>query len=111
MEGADLGRLLPQDEGPGRRPRRRLRVVHRDRLLPLDKAKLKRIAVLGPLADRIVTNNYNGKTGALVTALQGIKDRAGAGVAVDYEKSCDIIDGGTVSTKIVGAGRTSLPKR
>jgi len=51
---------------------------NRDSLLPLDKAKLKRIAVLGPLADVAVINNYNGKTGKVITALQGIKDRAAA---------------------------------
>jgi beta-glucosidase len=43
-------------------------------LLPLDKTKLKRIAVIGPLADRIIMNNYNGKAGKTVTALQGIQE-------------------------------------
>jgi beta-glucosidase len=57
---------------------------NRGDLLPLDPAKLRRIAVLGPLADRIIMNNYNGKAGKTVTALQGIKERAGAGVEVDY---------------------------
>ena len=49
---------------------------NRDRILPLDNTKLKRIAVLGPLADQILANNYNGKLPSVVTALQGIKDRA-----------------------------------
>jgi beta-glucosidase len=53
-------------------------------LLPLDKSKIKRIAVIGPLGDRIVMNNYNGKAPQCVTALQGIKDRVGAGVEVNY---------------------------
>jgi beta-glucosidase len=57
---------------------------NRDDLLPLDKSKLKRIAVIGPLADRIVLNNYNGKTGRLITPLQGIKDRAGTNTEVLY---------------------------
>jgi beta-glucosidase len=57
---------------------------NRGDLLPLDKTKIKRIAVLGPLADRIVMNNYNGKAGKTVTALQGIKDRAGKGVEISY---------------------------
>jgi hypothetical protein len=34
---------------------------NRGGLLPLDKTALKRIAVIGPLADRIIMNNYNGK--------------------------------------------------
>ena len=53
-------------------------------ILPLDKSKLKRIAVIGPLADRVLLNNYNGKATNVVTALQGIKDRAGANVEVLY---------------------------
>lgn len=57
---------------------------NRKNFLPLDKAKLKSIAVIGPLADRIVMNNYNGKAGRTVSPLQGIKDRAGAGVEVLY---------------------------
>lgn len=57
---------------------------NRDHLLPLDKSKLKRIAVLGPLADFIITNNYNGISGKVITALQGIKDRAAAGTEVSF---------------------------
>jgi beta-glucosidase len=52
--------------------------------LPLDKNKIKTIAVFGPLADRILLNNYNGKPPECVTALQGIKNHAGAGVQVLY---------------------------
>jgi beta-glucosidase len=55
---------------------------NRGSLLPLDKTKIKHIAVVGPLADRIVMNNYNGKAGVTVTALQGIKDRVAQGTEV-----------------------------
>jgi beta-glucosidase len=51
---------------------------NRDHLLPLDRTQVKCIAVLGPLADRVVMNNYNGKAVNTVSALQGIKDRAPA---------------------------------
>jgi beta-glucosidase len=47
-----------------------------DRFLPLDKTKLKRIAVLGPCADQAIKNGYNGRQPVMVTALQGIKNRA-----------------------------------
>ena len=57
---------------------------NRGNLLPLDKTKIKSIAVIGPMADRIVLNNYNGRAGKTVTALQGIKDRAGTNIAVSY---------------------------
>ena len=53
-------------------------------LLPLDQSKLKSIAVIGPVADRIMMNNYNGKAGKTVTALQGIEHHVGAGVEVSY---------------------------
>jgi len=65
-------------------------LVNRDNFLPLDKSKIKSIAVIGPLADRVMLNNYNGTTDTVVTALQGIKDRAGAGVNVTYAMGCGI---------------------
>lgn len=57
---------------------------NRSNILPLEKAKIKRIAVIGPVADRIMMNNYNGKVGKTVSALQGIKDRAAPGTEVLY---------------------------
>jgi beta-glucosidase len=57
---------------------------NRGNLLPLDKAKVKRIAVLGPLADRVVVHNYNGKTGKLISALQGVRDRAAVGSEIGH---------------------------
>jgi beta-glucosidase len=57
---------------------------NRGGLLPLDKTALKRIAVIGPLADRIIMNNYNGKAGVTVTALQGIRDAVAPGTEVLY---------------------------
>jgi beta-glucosidase len=57
---------------------------NRSGLLPLDKGALMRIAVIGPLANRIILNNYNGKAGATVTALAGIQAAVGPGTVVDY---------------------------
>lgn len=57
---------------------------NRGNLLPLDRAKLKRIAVLGPLADQIIDNNYNGKLPVCITPLQGIIDRAASGTDVVF---------------------------
>ncbi len=74
---------------------------NRDDLLPLDRSKLKRVAVLGPLATQVVLNNYNGKPGATVNALQGLKDRLGEGIEVVHEPGCDVVSGkGQVATKI-----------
>jgi beta-glucosidase len=52
--------------------------------LPLDKDKIKTIAVLGPLADRVLLNNYNGKPPECATALQGIRDYVGPNTQVLY---------------------------
>ncbi|MEI7908174.1 MAG: glycoside hydrolase family 3 C-terminal domain-containing protein [Verrucomicrobiota bacterium] len=60
--------------------------------LPLDRAKLKRIAVIGPLADHLETNNYNGKADTTVTALQGIKDRAATGTEILYARGGFVAD-------------------
>ncbi len=46
---------------------------NRDRILPLDKTKLKRIAMLGPCADQAIKNGYNGQQPVMITALQGLK--------------------------------------
>jgi beta-glucosidase len=62
-------------------------------LLPLDRAKLKRIAVIGPLADRIVLNNYNGKAANLATPLQGLRDRCGTGVDIAFVRGCAVLGG------------------
>ncbi len=56
-----------------------------DNLLPLDKSKLKRIAVIGPTADLVQLNNYNGKVSdEAVSPLKGIRDRAPSGTTVDF---------------------------
>jgi beta-glucosidase len=56
--------------------------------LPLKKT-IKKIAILGPNADNAISGlgNYNGTPSQIVTALQGIKDKLGAGVQVTYEKA------------------------
>ena len=63
---------------------------NRGGLLPLDKAKVKSIAVIGPLADRVVLNNYNGRASQTVTALQGIKDCVGAQTQVQFAVGGDV---------------------
>lgn len=56
--------------------------------LPLSK-KIKKIAVIGPNADNSISilGNYNGIPSAVVTALQGIKDKLGKDIEVIYEKA------------------------
>ena len=53
-------------------------------LLPLDKSKIKSIAVIGPLADSVHWDWYGGTPPYTVTPLQGIKDEVGQDVKVNY---------------------------
>lgn len=57
---------------------------NQDSLLPLDKKKIKSIAVIGPLADVVHWDWYGGTPPYTVTALQGIQNGAGPDVKVNY---------------------------
>jgi beta-glucosidase len=61
-------------------------------LLPLDPARLKSIAVIGPNADQVQFGDYcwtkNNQDG--VTILRGLRERLGDAVAVTYAKGCDL---------------------
>ncbi len=61
-------------------------------LLPLDRAKIKRIAVIGENADSVpvLVGNYNGTPARPVTILAGIKAVAGPGVDVTYAQGCPL---------------------
>lgn len=61
-------------------------------ILPLDKSKLRSIAVIGPTADsRVVLNgNYNGTSGEYVTLLDGIKREFSDSVHVYYSEGCHL---------------------
>jgi len=63
-------------------------------LLPLDKAKIKKIAVVGPNADEkpVLLANYYGIPTVITTVLDGIKAKAGKGIQVVYEKGVNLTD-------------------
>lgn len=63
-------------------------------ILPLDKQKIKSIAVIGPNAmDKTFAQGRYGAQGVEpVTVLQGIIDKVGKDVAVRYAKGCEIAD-------------------
>lgn len=67
-----------------------------DDLLPLDAAKLKTIAVIGPNADRGLLAGYSGVPKYNVTVLDGIRQKVGNRVRVLYSEGCKITqDGGS----------------
>lgn len=53
-------------------------------LLPIDRKKVKRIAVIGPRADEVLLDWYSGTPPYTVTALAGIKAKAGETIEVTY---------------------------
>jgi len=63
---------------------------NKDGLLPLDKTRLTKIAVIGPHADLFTPGGYSGKADNPVRPLQGIKNRAAQGTEVLYAKGCEI---------------------
>ena len=62
-------------------------------LLPLDRSKVKKIAVIGPNADSrsVLLANYYGYPTEVVTLLQGIRDKA-SGVEIIYDKGVNLTD-------------------
>ena len=52
--------------------------------LPLDKKKLKSVAVIGPYADIVALDWYSGTPGYAVSAIDGIRNKLGADVNVTF---------------------------
>jgi beta-glucosidase len=67
---------------------------NQDGLAPLNAAKIKTIAVIGPNADRELLGGYSGKPRHNTTVLQGIRQRAGS-IRVLYHEGCKITIGGS----------------
>jgi len=58
--------------------------------LPLDKGKVKSIAVIGPHADKCYFGSYSGVVSKSVTTVQGIRNRVSAETQVWYAQGCEI---------------------
>jgi len=63
-------------------------------LLPLDKKKIKKIAVVGPNAneENVLLANYFGIPTKVTTLLEGIKNKTGKEVQVVFEKGVNLTD-------------------
>ena len=64
-------------------------------LLPLDPHSIRRVAVIGPNADRVMLGGYSGVPLHASTVLQGIRDRVPPGVEVLHHEGCAITIGGS----------------
>ncbi len=63
-------------------------------LLPLNPARLRSIAVIGPNADRVHLGGYSDDPGRGVSVLQGITDKVGKQIKVTYAEGCKITQEG-----------------
>jgi beta-glucosidase len=61
-------------------------------LLPLDKSRYRRIAVIGPNAAEVHLGGYSDDPGRGVSLLQGVKDKVGANVEILYAEGCRITE-------------------
>lgn len=66
-------------------------VSNRNSLLPLDRTKLKTIAVIGPHANMFTAGGYSGRATDPVNPLQGIRNRAAPGTDVLYARGGEIV--------------------
>ncbi|MFI5256573.1 MAG: glycoside hydrolase family 3 N-terminal domain-containing protein [Gemmatimonadales bacterium] len=64
-------------------------------LLPLDRATVGTIAVIGPNADRPLLGGYSGVPSSVVTVRQGIAERVGERARVLHATGCRITIGGS----------------
>lgn len=62
---------------------------NKNKFLPLDKNKIKSIAVIGPRADEVLLDWYSGTPPYAVTILQGIRNAVGNDVEVLFESTDD----------------------
>lgn len=67
-------------------------LLKNDGLLPLDKEKIKSIAVIGPNADsrQALVGNYEGTASEYVTVLDGIREAVGDNVRIYYSVGCHL---------------------
>jgi len=65
-------------------------------LLPLDPARLKTLAVIGPNAERVHLGGYSDNPGRGVSLLQGIRQRLEGRVKVEFAEGCRITEEGGV---------------
>ncbi|MBO0860092.1 MAG: glycoside hydrolase family 3 C-terminal domain-containing protein [Chloracidobacterium sp.] len=59
-------------------------------LLPLDRGKLKTIAVIGPNAASVHLGGYSDGPGRGVSVLEGVRDKVGERIKVNYAEGCKI---------------------
>jgi beta-xylosidase len=62
-------------------------------LVPLDRTKIRSIAVIGPNAGRVELGEYSGGPTHKVSIVDGIKEKIGDRIKVNYAEGCKITEG------------------
>ena len=72
--------------------RKSMVLLRNNGILPIDKSKLKSIAIIGPNADSkiMLSGNYYGTASKYTTILEGIHDEVGEDIRVYYSEGCHI---------------------
>lgn len=81
---------------------------NRGDLLPLDPASVRRVAVIGPNAAEAKLGGYSGDPLHRVSILDGIRERLGDSVEVEYALGCAITEGGSWNEDDVTPGDPTL---
>jgi beta-glucosidase len=63
---------------------------NKENILPLDRTKMKTLAVIGPRANSVLLDWYSGTPPYTVSPLQGIENKAGTNIKVLYNKGNNI---------------------
>jgi beta-glucosidase len=71
--------------------RQALVLLRNDGLLPLDRARTRKVAVVGPLADTLQVDWYSGTLPYTITAYAGIAERAGDATRTVFHEGVDRI--------------------
>jgi beta-glucosidase len=67
--------------------------------LPLDRAKLKSIAVIGPWADQVLLDWYSGTPPYAVSSLEGIREAVGKGTKVLFNDGSNLTQAAALAAK------------
>jgi beta-glucosidase len=67
--------------------------------LPLDRTKLKTIAVIGPWSDQVLLDWYSGTPPYWVSTLEGIREAAGKGIKVLYADGSNAAEAAALARK------------
>lgn len=73
--------------------RKSMTLLKNNGILPLDKTKIKKIAVVGPNANskKALYGNYHGKATNPVTVIDGVKKSVGENIEISFSEGCPLV--------------------